>query len=132
MININLKAQTWSIDIVLGILLFLSAFFIFYSLLNQNFDTKANNLKQDASSVINEVSSGDSLSRIVDNNEVNISKINILKNISYDELKSRFRIEGDFCIYMEDDQGNIVLINNSYKSIGAPTINVSGTPCSQV
>ena len=131
MVNIKKKAQTWSIDVVLGVILFLSAFFIFYSLLSQSFNTKANNLKQDASSVINDVSSGDSLLRVIDNNEVNISKIIILKKISYDELKSKFRIEGDFCIYIEDEKGNVVLINNTYKSIGAPTINLSGIPCSQ-
>ena len=107
------------------------AFFIFYSLLGQNFNIKADSLKQEASSVIKEVSSGESLIRIVDNNEVNVTKIGMLKNISYDELKFRFRIEGDFCIYIEDDNGNLVLINNSYRSIGAPTINVSGVPCSQ-
>src|SRR3989338_2499151 len=130
MIEINSKAQTWSMDVILGVILFLGAFFIFYSLLNQNFN-KADSLKQDASSVIREVSSGESLIRIVDNNEVNISKIGMLKNISYEELKFKFRIEGDFCIYIEDEKGNLVLINNSYRSIGAPTINVSGVPCSQ-
>ena len=129
-IGINSKAQTWSIDVILGVILFLSAFFIFYSLLNQNFN-KTDSLKQEASSVIKEVSSGDSLIRIVDNNELNITRIGMLKNISYDELKFKFRIEGDFCIYIEDEEGNLVLINNSYRSIGSPMINVSGVPCSQ-
>ena len=58
-------------------------------------------------------------------------KIGELKNLSYHELKSRLRMEGDFCIYFEDEKGNIVLINNSYKGIGASNINISGTPCSQ-
>jgi hypothetical protein len=80
---------------------------------------------------VRQVASGESNVRIVDNNQVNISKFNELKNLSYDDLKSALRISGDFCIYLEDEKGNIVLINNSYKGIGSPNINLSGTPCSQ-
>ena len=131
MIDINTKSQSWSIDIALGIIVFMAAFFIFYSLLNENPNTKAVNLKDDASVIIEQVGSGDALIRIIDNNEVNITKVNELKNLSYDELKRRLRIENDFCIYFEDQKGYIVIINNSYRGIGAPSINLSGVPCSQ-
>ena len=118
-------------DIALGIIVFMAAFFIFYSLLNANPNTKVGNLKEEASIIIKQFDSGDASMRIIDNKEVNISKVNELKNLSYDELKRRLRIESDFCIYFEDDKGYIVLINNRYKGIGAPNINLSGTPCSQ-
>ena len=131
MININQKSQSWSIDIALGVIIFMAAFFIFYSLLNSNPNTKADNLKEEASIVIKQVTSEGSLIRIVDGNEINVSRLNELKNLSYDELKRMLRIEGDFCIYMEDDKGNLVLINNSYRGVGASNINLSGTPCSQ-
>lgn len=130
MINLK-KAQSWSIDIALGVIIFIGAFFIFYALLNSNPNTKANDLREEASIVIKQVTSEGSLIRVVDGNEINISKLNELKNLSYDELKKRLRIEGDFCIYLEDDKGNLVLINNSYRGIGAQSINLSGTPCSQ-
>ena len=109
----------------------MAAFFVFYALLNSNPAEKASNLKKEASTVIKQVASEENSLRIVDNNVVNISKLNQLKNMSYDELKRILRIEGDFCIYLEDDKGNIVIINNSYKGIGSPNINLSGTPCSQ-
>ncbi|MBI2657048.1 hypothetical protein HYX03_04875 [Candidatus Woesearchaeota archaeon] len=131
MININKKAQSWSIDVTLGVIIFIAAFFIFYSLLNANPGTKASNLKQEASIIVRQVTSEDSLIRVIDGNEINISKLNELKNLSYDELKRRLRVESDFCLYFEDEKGYIVLINNSYKGVGASTINLSGTPCSQ-
>ena len=131
MINISPKAQSWSMDIALGVIVFMAAFFIFYSLLNASPNEKSVNLKEEASIVIKQIGSGDASIRFIDNNEVNITKVNELKNLSYDELKRRLRIESDFCIYFEDDKGYIVLINNSYKGIGAPNINLSGTPCSQ-
>ena len=129
--KINPKAQTWSVDIILAVIVFMGAFFIFYTLLYGNSSTKASNLNEEASIVIKQVSSGDSSLRILNKNEINITKINELKNLSYDELKQRLRVEGDFCIYVEDENGNIVLLNNSYKGIGSSSINISGTPCSQ-
>ena len=125
------KSQSWSIDIILGVIIFMAAFFIFFALLNANPAAKANNLQEEAAIVIKQVVAEGSPLGVISNNEVDISKLNDLKNLSYDELKRRLRIEGDFCIYFEDDKGNIVLINNSYKGIGASSINLSGTPCSQ-
>ena len=128
---VNKKSQSWSIDIIVAVVVFMGAFFLFYTILNSNPNTKASSLKQDASSVIKQIAAEDSSLRVIDNNEVNESRLNELKNLSYDELKRQFRVEGDFCIYMEDDKGNIVLINNSYKGVGTPSIMVGGTPCSQ-
>lgn len=126
----NPKAQTWSVDIILAVIIFMGAFFIFYALLYENSGTKVSSLKEEASIIIKQVSAGGSL-RILNKNEINISKVNELKNLSYEELKQRLRVEGDFCIYIEDENGNLVLINNSYKGIGSSSINISGTPCSQ-
>ena len=125
------KAQTWSVDIILAVVIFMVVLYIFYVVFSGDSSEKTQNLKQEASSVIKQISSGENSLRIVNNNEVNISKISELKNLSYDELKSRLRVDDDFCIFFEDDKGNIVLINNSYKGIGASSINASGTPCSQ-
>ncbi len=127
----NLKSQSWSIDIVIGIIVFMAAFLIAYSVINSNKSSKSDDLKGQGLDVIKEVASSGSLNRIIDDNEINITRLNQLKNLSYDELKRQLRIEGDFCIYLEDDKGNLVLLNNSYRGIGAPTINISGTPCSQ-
>lgn len=125
------QSQSWSIDIVLGVIVFMAAFFIFYSLLDSNPSAKASSLKEQASSVIRQIGSEETPLSIVEDNRINISRLNELKNLTYDELKRRLRIEGDFCIYIEDEKGNLVLINNSYKGIGSPDINLSGTPCSQ-
>ena len=131
MVNIKLKAQSWSIDVVLGIIIFMVAFFIFYSILNSNPNATASNLKEQASIIIKQTTAEGSAVAIIDNQELNITKFSQLKNLSYDELKRTLRVEGDFCIYLEDEQGNILLVNNSYRGIGSPNINLSGAPCSQ-
>lgn len=131
MVNINPKAQSWSIDITLGVIVFIAAFFVFYSLLNANPNAKAKNLQEEASLIVKQVASEETPLRIVDNREINVSRLNELKNMGYEELKRKLRIEGDFCIYFEDEKGNLVLINNSYRGVGSPDINLSGVPCSQ-
>jgi hypothetical protein len=131
------KAQSWSIDITLGVFVFIAAIFIFYALLNANQSSKASNLKEEASTVIKQVASEDAPVSVVNNNEIDAAKLKDLKNLqteSYDELKRKLRIEGDFCIYMEDENGNIVLIQDEsggYKGIGSQDIDLGGTPCSQ-
>ena len=128
---INSKAQSWSVDVIMGAVIFMVAFLIIYSLINSNQSSKVSELKEEASIVIKQIDADGSAIRMIDNNEVNQSRLNQLKNLSYDELKRELKINGDFCIYLEDDKGNLVLLNNSYKGIGAPTISLSGTPCSQ-
>lgn len=131
MADIKRKAQSWSIDIALATIIFIGAFFMFYLLLGTNTDSKAGNLKEEAYVVIKQITNEDSLVKVVEGNEVSVSKLNNLKNMDYDELKKRLKVTGDFCIYIEDEKGNLVVINNSFKGIGAPTIGLDGTPCSQ-
>src|SRR3989338_46406 len=130
-IKISKKSQSWSIDVVLGVIIFFAAFMIFYFLLSSKPDTKVSRLKKDGGAVVEQIASDEAIYKIVDGYELNASKLGQLKNITYEELKKMLRIEGDFCIYLEDEKGNIVLINNSYMGIGSPNINLNGVPCSQ-
>mgnify|MGYP001591023720 CR=1 FL=1 len=122
------KAQSWSVDIMLAVVLFIGAFMLFYVFIYGDSGDNAAQLNKEASVIISQVSSDESPVKVVDGNDINISKIAQLRNMSYDELKRRLRAEKDFCIYFEDENGNIVLVNGSY-GVGSKDINVSGTPC---
>ena len=126
MASIKSKAQSWAVDITIATVVFVGAFFLFYALLYTNTNTQAEDLQKDAALIIRQVATS---LKIIHNNEVNVSRLNEIKNLSYDELKTVLRTEGDFCIYFEDEKGNIILINNSYRAVGAPIINLSGIPC---
>ena len=115
----------------IGVAIFIVAFFIFYSILGMNKNTQASDLKEQASVIIKQATDEGSTVAVVNGQELNISKFGQLKNMSYDELKSALKMEGDFCIYVEDENGNLLLVNNSYRGIGSPNINLSGAPCSQ-
>ena len=125
------KSQSWSIDIILAVVVFMGAFFLFYALLSEGPESKAKNLKNDASVIIKQVSSEGAPVNFLYKQQVNASRMNELKNLSYDELKRILNIEGDFCIYLEDENGDIIILNNSYKGIGSGNINISNTPCNE-
>ncbi len=114
MVKIKSKAQSWSIDVALGALVFIVAFFIVHALSGSNPNEKASSLKQDGSVVIKQVSSQ--------------QELNDLKGSSYDELKRKFKVEGDFCIYLEDDKGNLIPIGEQ-RGIGSSDITLAGLPC---
>ena len=118
-------------DIILAVVIFMGAFFLYYAIANSSPGTEVAGLKEDANSVIKQVSNEENALGIVNKQEINITKIGGLKNLDYNELKSQLRVEGDFCIYIEDEKGNLVMINNSYRGVGSPDISISGVPCSQ-
>jgi hypothetical protein len=128
---IKKKAQSWSIDITLAVIVFVSAFLLFYATIGGDSSSRIAQLKDEALTIIEQLVSDESPLDVATVNEINESRLIELKNLTYEELKRRFRVEGDFCIYLEDSDGYFILINNSYRGIGAPTINLSKTPCSQ-
>ena len=127
----NRKSQAWSVDVILAVVIFMGSFFIYYALANSSPDSEVAGLKADANSVIKQVSNEGNTLSVVSQQEINITKIGELKNLNYDDLKSQLRVDGDFCIYIEDEKGNLVMINESYRGVGSQNINISGVPCSQ-
>ena len=125
------KSQAWSMDVILAVVIFIGAFFLYYVLASSNRGEKTGNLKEDALSVLKQISSEGSSLKIIDRQTINDTKIGELKNMNYDQLKNTLRVNGDFCIYIEDDQGKIVPINQSYMGVGSSSMNISGIPCGQ-
>lgn len=125
------KSQAWSVDVILAVVIFMGSFFLYYAIANSDSGSEVAGLKADANSIIKQVSNEGSTLSIVSEQEINVTKIGELKNLNYDELKSQLRVEGDFCIYIEDEKGNLVMINDSYRGVGSQNINISGVPCSQ-
>ena len=134
----NKKSQSWSVDIILAVIVFMVAFFVFYAMLESNPKTKVSDLKEEASIVIEQVADDESPLKAVDKGQINKDELNKLKNFPYDDLKRRLRTEGDFCIYIEDENGNLVKIGGT-KSVGSPDIKIKDKigneiqeiPCSQ-
>lgn len=122
------KSQIWSIDVMLAVVIFIGALFVVYSILSGNKGDTASKLEEDAASVLSNLASKDSEISIVNGGEINDAKLQELLNKEYPELKQLIRSGSDFCIFLEDNEGNLVYISNK-PGIGSNKIKISGRPC---
>ena len=51
------------------------------------------------------------------NGTIDKDKLKEIQSMDYDQLKSRFNVKGDFCMYLEDSSGKIILAKGSRKLI---------------
>lgn len=129
------RGQAWSVDLVVGVLIFLLVIGLFYSLLSRNINDDTTQLKVESETVANKLSDN-TMNSLLTNGEVDPEKMKTFTEKEISELKAELGVNNDFCIFFEDDTGNIVpiIINDSgtqkvYYSIGSKEINVSGHEC---
>lgn len=125
----NMKnSQAWSLDIIFAVLIFIGAFFLFYFLLGSKTESSIASLNEEAEFISNELFSENSILNITDDGIINETKLQQLIG-NYPSIKSKIRIDGDFCIYLEDQEGNIINIINNVTGIGSSKINISNVTC---
>ena len=122
------NSQAWSLDVMLAVIIFIGTVFFFYAILDTTQGTKAEELQDEASKVLTGISSEDSGVGIMDGNKINTTKLEDLLG-NYSSIKSKLKVENDFCIYFEDEDGNILYINATTTGLGSGIINVSDIPC---
>ncbi len=122
------SAQSWSFDIAIGTILFITVFITIFAIINADEGKKYSQVRGESELILNKIKSEDSPLQVVQDKEVNESKLSEIASIPYEQLKSEAGAKNDFCIYLEDENGNIILVNGS-RGIGSSSINVSGAPC---
>jgi hypothetical protein len=121
------SAQAFSMDIMIALVIFIGVIFTFYLVIDSN-QEPAEKLSDDASRVLQNLISEDPDLGIVDGIEVDETKLEQLLGEDYDLIKERIRTENDFCIFLEDQGGNIIYISGQ-PGIGSDKILVSDQPC---
>ncbi len=111
----NKKAQTWSVDLVLGVVIFLLVIVVIYSLIASR-PVKDNQLRDDAdriySKLSNESTNNDNIPQIINGNSISQDDLANLYGQNYTELKSKLGIKYDFCIIVVTDQNGIISTTN--------------------
>lgn len=111
-------SQAWSMDIMMAFIIFIGTIFVFYSIISNNQEAKTKELQEDALRVLKNL-----------NITQNITQIGELLTEDYPELKKKLRVKNDFCIYFEDEEGNIIEISESVTGIGSSDITVGENVC---
>lgn len=118
-VNAVKNAQSWSIDLIVGVIIFMLIIAIFYALLTSRSEPTLQNLEEDSRAVVSKVSVGDAQTLgIVEDGVVNQTKFDDLCSKTYEEVKAELGIESDFCIYLEDQNGNIIPCGPNKAGIG--------------
>jgi len=131
------RGQIWSVDLAIGMLVFLLAIGTIYSLLNAKEAQDVSPLRIESEVVATVLTTGANSPelRVATENQLNMEALGDLAAKDYNELKTSFGIENDFCIFLEDEDGNLIYIENNgelYAGIGPNNgdLNLaSDTPC---
>ena len=136
MLSILTKAQVFSLDLIIAMLVFGSAILIYYkniTNLSDQDEELLDDLLIDVKSISNSlVSQGypynwnkDNVVRIgiTDNNRFNETKLEQFSMIPYNEGRKLFGTAYDYYIFFRDRDNNIVPFNESLEGIGKPGVN---------
>ena len=70
----------------------------------------------------------DACEAVLNDNTINDSSLDCVYTSAYDSVKQNLRVKGDFCIFLEDENGQIIAVNNR-NSFGSAELLVGGAPC---
>ena len=136
MLSILTKAQVFSLDLIIAVIIFGSAVLIYYkniTNLSDQDETLLDDILIDAKIISNSLmSSGyqtnwtkDNVERIgiTDDNRVSEAKLAEFSKIPYKESKKLFGTIYDYYVFFTDRNNNIIYINSSLEGIGKTGVN---------
>lgn len=125
------NAQTISTDALIAVALFIIVITFFFSLSTDTSDeSKVRNLQSESTKLLGSVSgSKNSTAVFVSGSKVSDSKVTQLANLTYEQLKNELGTNADFCIYFEDEEGNVINVTGNKTGIGNSNVRVGGVAC---
>jgi hypothetical protein len=129
------RAQVWSIDVMLAAIIFISVIIVFYIAINSQDSSNVKDLQADARFLKGQLEKSPDYG-FISMDTINSTKMQAFADSvmgQYQRTKEKLGMRDDFCIYIEDENGNLMLLSNSsganITGIGASEVNISGTPC---
>ncbi|MBN1157680.1 hypothetical protein JXA85_08740 [Candidatus Woesearchaeota archaeon] len=133
------KSQTWSTDVMIATVLFVIIFIGLVYIVSMNASSRVVNELKDESKIIpakivySPTTAGNLSTSFIVNNKVDKERLRAVSELSYAQMKSVLGVKHDFCIYLEDEYGNMINISDvtADKSpcIGSPNATLNGAPC---
>jgi|FLOH01.1.fsa_nt_gi hypothetical protein len=131
--SINKRGQTWSVDLVLGTLVFVLIIVTFYSLLSADRSSPVEGLNENANDVM------DAFLKIglIDpsTGELDEEAFMSLSHEDYESLKEMLGVEGDFCLIIERPDGTLLPLTDPenpgiiINSVGSDELSLNTNLC---
>lgn len=129
------KAQTLSTEFIIAITIFVAAIILFITLLSSSADPKTKELQQEAVLLSDQTKVDESPINIVTDGDINRTKLRMLIDTPYEELKQELGLQNEFCIYFKDRQGKVMYITGPDEQdrfgIGSSKIYIDEKECGQ-
>ena len=119
------KKELFNFNKVMVLLLIIAVFAIIKSAIAP----QASSLEQDADIAIAKLTGGHEEIGLLSSNEIDTEKLVMLEKMDYNEVKGMLGVKNDFCIYFEDEDGNLAKIANINPGIGSAKVYINGKPC---
>lgn len=128
------RAQTLSLDLMIGIGIFVAILLMFFGVLFFNPGrADASLLDKEGEFIVKTLESDDPDIGIMEQNQIDNWQLEELVSMDYEDLKAKLGIRSDFCIFLEDENGNVVPIETSdgryVNGIGSDEVVVAGNAC---
>lgn len=138
------RGQLFSMDLVIGVLIFLLASGVIYSIFISKSQEDVATYRVQSEVIATKLTSESSL-QVAPKNQLDMDAmagLALSANTDYAELKEQLGVKDDFCIYLQDEEGNLIYITNDsgtrYPGIGSGSQDVQltewdipcGVPCS--
>lgn len=132
------RAQTWSVDLVIALVIFgfITVVVTSFSLLNQP-EIEDLQFTAERVSVAMESPTSSGCSAVLEGERLILENAECLfdgDQTTYESMRNELGVEGDFCIYFEDESGQIYQVetlSGSKTGWGSPELVVGGTACGQ-
>ena len=127
----NSKGQTVSTDVLIAIALFLIVITFFFSVgLDVTEERKVRELGTQNSNLLNSLSgTKNATGSLIQGSKIDEQTLNELSGLKYDDLKDALGVAHDFCIYFEDNEGNLVTITKRITGLGSGLVSVGNDFC---
>lgn len=127
------KGQVWSIDILLAVVIFVSVILIFYVTMVPRQKPQMKDLEIESGALKLELERNNQFGFLT-GDEVDYAKLQAFidnATANYTELKKKLGVKGEFCLFYEDSDGNIVPIGDgNLVGVGNSSIKIGGDNCS--
>ena len=128
-----MQGQAWSMDLVIAVLIFTAVIAIFFAYLSRERPNDVDALEQDARIIASRLDTEKSPAiPLVEKGQIHDPELFELYNASYDELREKFGVKGDFCIYIETEDGTVIEVpvaSGTKLSVGNGNVSINGVPC---
>ncbi len=126
--------QSWSMDLVIAVVVFGFIAVVFYSLLTIQQQPSIDDLQGRAQTIEGKLAAGIAgCGPLIENQSMTMQQLQCLYKQNVTTLREQFGVPGSFCIYVEDTDGTILIVQNAsgsiWTAVGDSALIVAGQYC---